>query len=376
MLVGERIRLFPTREQEQQFRQFSGVARFIYNWSLDQRIQYYNETGESLTLTDLLKLYQDLKYSTEYEWLQDTPEAISKQSIKDMLKAFSLFHKRGNKGFPRFKKKSKTKLSFYQRTDNLRLIDSTHIKITGITTPVRVRETELPVQVLNSRVTYDNKYWYLTYSYEVQEQSLSMSGNIIGIDLGIKNLAVCSDGAIYKNINKTSKRIKKLEKKLKHTQRRLSKRYLTKHTKSNNTLKLENKLRLLHRSITNIRTTYLHEVTMFIVKTKPYAIVIEDLNIRGMMKNKHLSDAIGKQGWYKFREFLTYKCTFYGVRLLVAERTFPSSRLTSCCHHKLTNLKLSDREITCPVCRQTIDRDYNASLNLAQWGKDKLGLTG
>lgn len=202
MLVSEKIRLYPTKEQEIQFFSFSGTARFIYNECLAYKIKMYQDYNYSCSVQDLIKHIQDLKYSDEYLWLQDTPEAVSKQSINDLDKAYKSFFKRGNKGFPKFKKRSRSKLSFYQRTDKLRVVDSNHIKITGIKEPVRVRNSDLVSPFKNSRVTYDGKYWYLSYSYEVTSLPKSTSGKVIGVDLGVKSLAVTSDGVVYKNINK------------------------------------------------------------------------------------------------------------------------------------------------------------------------------
>lgn len=195
--------------------------------------------------------------------------------------------------------------------------------------------------MLNPRVSFDGKFWYFSFSYEIPDADLTINQenkNITGVDLGIKSLAVTSGGVIYKNINK-SKRVKQLEKRKRHLQRKLSRKYQmnkedSNFVKTNNIIKLEQEIRLIDRKLKNIRNTYIHQVTYDLVKTKPACIVIEDLNVKGMMKNKHLSKAIQQQEFYKFRQYISYKCQGYGVRLVVANRFYPSSKTCSCCGHK------------------------------------------
>lgn len=378
MIASERIRLSPTKEQEELFKKFSGTARFAYNECLRYKIDCYKENGYSCTIQDLIEHIQKLKYSDNYSWIQETPEAVTKQSIKDLDKAYKQFFKRGNKGFPKFKKKGKCKESFYVRADKFRQIDSEHIKITGIKTPIRIKKHGMITQLLNPRISFDGKFWYLSYSYEYNEQEPTLSGDIVGVDLGIKSLVVTSDGDIYKNINK-SKRVKQLEKRKRHLQRQLSRKYERnkegrKYVKTNNIIKLDQEIRLIDRKLRNIRDTYIHTVTMDIVRTKPYAVVIEDLNVSGMLKNKHLSRAIQQQEFYKFRQYITYKCKAYGSRLVVADRFYPSSKKCSNCGVVKKFLSLSERTYICPECGQIIDRDLNAAINLKNYGKEEVNL--
>lgn len=375
MMVSEKIRLFPTPDQETKFKQFAGAARFVYNYALGLKIEYYREYNESLTTQNLIDFVKSLKYETErYAWLLDVPEAITKQAIKDLDTAYKNFFKRGNIGFPKFKKKGKCTESFYQRTDNFRQVDSEHIKLTGIKEFVRIRPNNIVFPANNPRVSFDGKYWYLSYSFEVEEHKPNLGGATVGVDLGIKKLAVRSDGVEVKNIN-NSPRVKTLEKRLKHLQRQVSRKYEQnknkggdyKWDKSKNIIKLEKQIKLLHRKLKNIRNTHIHQATYDIVKTKPYRVVVEDLNIRGMMKNKHLSEKIAKQGLNKFVTYLEYKCKFYGVEFIKADRWYPSSKLCSCCGNKKINLSLSERVYVCDSCGLKIDRDFNASLNLAKY---------
>jgi putative transposase len=225
MMVSEKIRLFPTPDQETKFKQFAGAARFVYNYALGLKIEYYREYNESLTTQNLIDFVKSLKYETErYAWLLDVPEAVTKQAIKDLDTAYKNFFKRGNIGFPKFKKKGKCTESFYQRTDNFRQVDSEHIKLTGIKEFVRIRPNNIVFPANNPRVSFDGKYWYLSYSFEVEEHKPNLGGATVGVDLGIKKLAVRSDGVEVKNIN-NSPRVKTLEKRLKHLQRQVSRKH-------------------------------------------------------------------------------------------------------------------------------------------------------
>ena len=378
LIVGERIRLSPTKEQEELFKIFSGTARFTYNECLRYKIDCYKESGYSCTVQDLIEHLQDLKYSDDYSWIRKTPEAVTKQAIIDLDKAYNQFFKRGNKGFPKFKKKGKCKESFYVRADKFRQLDSRHIQITGIKTPILMKSHSMITKLLNPRISFDGKFWYLSYSYEYNEPEPVSSGEIVGVDLGIKSLAVSSDGNVYSNINKT-KRVKQLKKRKRHLQRQLSRKYEKnkegrKYVKTSNILKLEQRVRLIDRKLKNIRDTYIHTTTMDIVRTKPYAIVIEDLNVSGMMKNKYLSKSIQEQEFYKFRQYITYKCKAYGSRLIVADRFYPSSKTCSCCGSRKKFLSLSERTYRCTQCGSEMDRDLNASINLKNYGKGEVNL--
>lgn len=374
MYLTHRQRLYPTEHQEQKFIKFAGTARWAYNECLSYKIDCYKNYNYSCGLKDMMKHIQELKNSEEYKWLQEIPEAITKQSIKDLNIAYKNFFERGNKGFPKFKSKNKNKLSFYQRTDNLKskMIDgNVYIKITGIKKWVKTKEPLKTDRPQNPRVIYDNKYWYLTYSYEVDALPKSMSTEVIGVDLGVKNLAVTSNNKVYKNINKTE-RVKKLEKKLHRLQRKLSKKYEinkqgNRFVKTNNIIKLENQIKIVYRTLSNIRKTYLHEVTKDLVRTKPKAICIEDLDICGMMKNRYLSKAIAEQEFYRFRTYLEYKCKLNGIDLIIADRYYPSSKTMSCCGYKFNKLSLSTRILKCPQCNTIIDRDLNAAINLKNY---------
>ncbi len=370
MQIANKIRIYPTKEQEELLKQFAGTSRFAWNESLGYRVDRYEKQGLNTTIQQGIEHLQELKYNNpDYAWLNNVPEAVTKQAVKDLDKAYKLFFKSGF-GKPKFKKKGKCNVSFYQRTDGFRQIDDTHIKITGIKTPVKIRKMDIPKKVSNTRVSFDGKYWYLSYAYEIQEKS--SAGTVeIGVDLGIKDFAVVSDGRIFRNINKTQI-IKKLEKQKRKLQRQVSRKYEMnkqgkKFVKTENIKKLEQRIRLLDRRLANIRNTYVHEVTKNLVKTTPKKIVIEDLNVRGMMKNKHLSKAVSNQCFNKFRQYLSYKCQMNGIELVIADRWYPSSKTCSRCGNIKRDLRLKDRIYKCDVCGVTIDRDFNASVNLSKY---------
>lgn len=376
MIVGEKIRLYPTKEQEQLFWKFAGAARFAYNTALAYKIDKYKSEGMSCSWIDLYNYMKSLRQSDDFVWLKEIPMLVVAQSVRDLDTAYRRFFQRGNKGFPKFKKRGKCTPSFAQVFRSLHLTDNYHIKMSGLKTPVRIRYHEPVYNIKNPRVTFDGKYWYLSYSYEVNELSQSDSDEVIGVDLGVKNLAVTSSGVIYKNINKSA-RVRQLEKRLHHLQRQVARKYEdnkqgNKYIKTENIRKLEYQIKLLHRRLRNIRDTHIHQVTYDLVKTKPCCIVIEDLNVSGMLKNKHLSKAIQQQEFYKFRKYLTYKCQFYGVRLVIADRFYASSKICSCCGAKRTSLSLSERTYICPECGLKMDRDLNAAINLENYGRREL----
>ena len=373
LIVGEKIRLYPTEEQIQIFKLYCGAARFVYNACLAEKIRAYREEDACLGKFDLIRYAESLKYQDKYSWLKEISSGVVTVASQDVSSAYDLFFKRGNTGFPKFKKKGKCQERFGLKSDSshCKFVDSTHLKFSRIKEPVRIREQWIPEKILNPRVSFDGKFWYFSFSYEIAELNPVEDGEVIGVDLGIKSLAITSDGVVYDNINKT-KKVKQLEKRKRHLQRKLSRKYESnrdgsKFVKTNNIVKLEQEIRLIDRKLRNIRDTYIHTVTMDIVKTKPYVVVIEDLNVSGMMKNKHLSKSVQQQEFHKFRQYLTYKCQFYGVHLKVADRFYPSSKTCSCCGYKKKFLSLSERVFVCPECNLEIDRDLNAAINLRNY---------
>lgn len=368
MILAKKVRLYPTKEQEEKLWQSVGTARFIYNWTLAKQEENYRNGGKFISNNVLRKEITQLK-KTELTWLNEVSNNVAKQAVKDACNSYKRFFK-GLSGKPKFKSKKRSKKSFYNDNGKLKVKKGNLVNIEKVGWIKTNEQLAIGVKYSNPRISYDNKYWYLSVGIEQEEIQEELTEVSLGIDLGLKNLAICSDGTIYKNINKTHM-VRKIEKKLKKLQRQVSKKYEKnkkgkEYVKTKNIIKLEKQIQQTHRRLANIRNNYLHQTTTSIVKTKPYRIVIEDLAVSNMMKNKHLSDAIRKQGFYEFRRQLEYKCKFRGIELIIADRFYPSSKTCSQCGEIKKDLKLSDRVYKCS-CGLTIDRDLNASINLSKY---------
>ncbi|MGL5245840.1 MAG: RNA-guided endonuclease InsQ/TnpB family protein [Sarcina sp.] len=384
MIKSIKVRLYPTKEQEILMWKSSGTSRFTYNWGLNRLNKYYEENKKSLSIGDLRKEFTQLRNSNEFSWLREVSSEIPQQSLKDLNESFKKFFK-GMANYPKFKSKRKAEISFYH-LNNKFVVNETTIKLEKIGLVKMKDEGRLPkgnykkdkIKVTNPRIKYNGKYWCLSLGIEADESKVELTNEIIGIDLGVKNLAIVSNiEKPFKNINK-SKRVKKLNKRLNRLQRQVSRKYDKlkqgkafkkgeKLVKTNNIIKLERKIKLVNKRITDIRNNHLHQTTNAIVKTKPCKIVVEDLNVKNMMKNKHLSKAIAEQCFNRFINFLEYKCKFNGIEFLKADRFYPSSKMCSNCSSINKNLKLSDRIYICKHCGMIMDRDKNASINLANY---------
>ena len=368
MILAKKIRLYPSELQEQKLWQSVGTARFIYNWTLARQEENYKNGGKFLSDGVLRKELTVLKKS-ELNWLSEVSNNVAKQAVKDACNAYKRFFT-GLADKPRFKSKRKSKKSFYHDNIKLKVKEGKLVKIEKVGWIKTNEQIPIHAKYSNPRISYDNKYWYLSVGIEQEERKEKLTDVSLGIDLGFKDFAICSDGTVYKNINKTYV-VRKIEKRLKRLQRQVSRKYEQnkkgkEYVKTKNIIKLEKQIQQIHRRLANIRNNYLHQTTTSIVKTKPYRVVIEDLNIKGMMKNKHLSDAIRKQGFYEFKRQLEYKCKFRGIELVVADRFYPSSKTCSQCGEIKKDLKLKDRVYKCN-CGLTIDRDLNASINLSKY---------
>lgn len=368
MMITKKVRIKPTKQQEKQLYKSSGTARFIYNWVLGKQQENYKLGNKFIPDSVLRKEITQLKKTKEFNWLTEVSNNIPKQAVKDSCNSYKRFFK-GQAKFPKFKSRKKTRPSFYNDTQKLKVKE----KLVLLEKVGWIRTSEqLPTDTkyYNPRITFDGKYWYISVSIEKEGEYEELTNESLGIDLGIKELAICSDGTIYGNINKTVK-TKKLEKRLRRLQRKVSRKYQNNKegstfVKTCNIIKLEKQIKLLQRRLSNIRKNHLHQTTSSIVKTKPRRIVIEDLNVSGMMKNRHLAKAIQKQGFYEFRRQLEYKTKNKGIELVIANRFFPSSKTCSYCGIINKDLKLSDRVFNCE-CGFSIDRDLNASINLANY---------
>jgi len=368
MILGKKVRLKPTEEQEHQLWKSAGTARWAYNWALDRQEKNYASGGKFLSDNDLRKELTQLKQTEEFSWLYDVSNNITKQAIKDACEAYKKFFKHlADK--PKFKSRRKSKPSFYN--DNMKLKVKVGIVLIEKIGWIRTAE-QLPLgeKYTNPRISFDGKYWYVSVGIEQGQVIEPLTSEIIGIDVGIKVLASCSNGMVFKNINKTQG-VKKLEKHLRRLQRKVSRKYHknkegVRYVKTCNIIKVEKQIRVLHRTLNGIRNNHIHQATSAIVKTKPCRVVVETLNIKGMMKNRHLSKAIAQQKLYDFKSKLQYKCEKYGIELIEADKWFPSSKMCSSCGAIKKDLKLSDRVYSCD-CGLEIDRDLNASINLSMY---------
>lgn len=373
MIKSIKIQLKPNNKQNSLLFQCAGTARFAYNWTLDQQQKNYEAGNKFLSDNDLRKQLTQLK-KTEFTWLYQYSNNIAKQAVKDACEAYKKFFKKlADK--PRFKSRKWSKPAFYH--DNIKLkVTEKHVQLEKIG---KVKLTEfgrIPpnLKYSNPRISYDGLNWYISVGIEMGDMTINKPvTEPIGIDVGIKDLAVISTGKVYKNINKT-KSVKKSNKRLKRLQKQASRQYDKNYKnkikgKGKNLLKLEKQINKTYKRLTNIRTNHLHQATFALVKTKPEYIVIEDLNIKGMMKNRHLSKAIAQQSLHEFRRQLEYKCLWYGVELIKADRFYPSSKTCCKCGNIKKDLKLSDRVYKCSECSNTIDRDLQAAINLKNYPK-------
>ena len=386
MIRSIKVRLNPNNKQLTKLFKYAGCARFAYNWAIAKEKENYSQGNKFLSDSELRKEFTKLKKLEEYKWLNEVSNNVTKQAIKDACDAYKRFFK-GLCRYPKFKSKKHSALSFYQDNVNIQFTD-THVKVEKFSMSKKQNKQKLNwiklcekgripanCKYTNPRFTYDGLYWYVSVSVEVEDRTTFSSNEGIGIDLGIKDLAICSDGNIYKNINKTDK-VKKLEKRKRRLQRSISRKYEknkkgVSYCKTSNIIKRENELLRTIKRLTNIRHNYLHQTTSEIVKRKPSFICMEDLNVSGMMKNKHLSKAVQQQGFYEFRRQIEYKSEWNNIPVIIADRFFPSSKLCSCCGNIKKDLKLSNRVYKCE-CGNVIDRDFQASLNLKRYGKNVL----
>lgn len=386
MITSIKVRLHPNKKQLTKLFQYAGCARFAYNWAIARERDNYQQGNKFLSDNELRKEFTQLKKREDYTWLNHVSNNVPKQAIKDACDAYKRFFK-GQSKYPKFKSKKYSSLSFYQ--DNVAIqFTYTHVKVEGFAVSKKRNKQRLnwiklcekgriptDVKYTNPRFTYDGLHWYVSIGIEIPNSTEILTNEGIGIDLGIKDLAVCSDGVTYKNINKTHK-VRKIEKRQRRLQRSVSRRYEKnkkgeRYCKTCNIIKRQKELLKVTKRLTNIHRNHLHQVTSAIIKRKPSFICIEDLNVRGMMKNKHLSKAIQQQGLYEFRRQIEYKAEWNHIPVIIAERFFPSSKLCSCCRHVKTDLKLSDRIYRC-TCGNMIDRDLQASLNLKTYGETVL----
>ena len=336
MVKAIKVMLIPNNVQKTKMFQYAGASRFAYNWALAREKENYEKGGKFISDSELRKEFTKLRHSDEYAWLLNISNNVTKQAIKDACTAYKNFFK-GLQKFPRFKSKKRSMPKFYQ--DNVKIqFSHTHVKFEGFSSSRKANKQKMNWVRLaeHGRIPTDVKYMNPRISFD-----------------GLK--------------------VKKLEKQKRRLQRSISRSYEKNkkgesYCKTNNVIKKEKLLLKRNHRLTNIRKNYLNQTISEIVNRKPRFICIEDLNVSGMMKNRHLSKAVQEQGFFWFRKQLEYKCSDKGIQLIVADRFYPSSKLCSCCGNIKKALKLSDRVYRCE-CGNMIDRDFQASINLKAYGE-------
>ena len=364
----------PTEEQKRIIHQTIGVCRYVYNFYLAHNKEVYENEKRFVSGMDFSKWLNNefLPNNPEFLWIKSVGSKAVKQSIMNAEIAFKRFFKKQS-DFPRFKKKGKSNVKMYLPKNNKTdwTIERHKVKIPTLGFVQLKEKGYIPtsVKVMSGTVSMQaGRYYVSVLIDEINTNNTQMNDFGLGVDLGIKEFATISNEVTKANINKTSK-VKKLEKSLKREQRRLSRKYENNKkgqatTSAKNIDKQKLKVQKLHQRLGNIRKDYTSKIVSDLVKAKPAYITIEDLNVKGMMKNRHLSKAVAQQNFYYFRTQLEAKCKQYGIELRVVSRWYPSSKTCACCGYIKKDLKLSDRVYICPDCGFKIDRDLNAALNL------------
>lgn len=424
MIKSIRVQLLPNNKQKTKLFQFAGAARYAYNWALNRQMDHFCEGHKIQTDSALRKEFTVLRHAEENKWLQDVSNNVTKQAIKDLCIAYKNFFRKQKQpgyikytskkiahcnrigksltvydmnGHPKFRSKKNGDFRFYQ--DNVKIqFTETHVKLESLAGSrrknrqrlnwIRLAErNRIPVlaKYTNPRIAFDGERWWLSVGIQTARKLKPLRGlsfayrkrryirsEGIGIDLGIKDLAVLSDATKVRNINKT-RAIRRLKKKRRRLQRQVSRKYQMnkkgdRYCKTSNLIKSEKQLLRINHRLANIRQNHVHQTTTAIIKRKPSFVCLEDLNIRGMMKNRYLSEKIQEQNLYEFRRQIEYKAHWTKIPVIIADRWYPSSKTCVICGHVKKDLNLSERMYVCPVCGNVIDRDFQAALNLKRYG--------
>ena len=375
MLKSFKTEINPTEEQKARIRKTIGTCRYVYNFYLGHN-KALHDNGEKFMTGKSFSLWLNNEYipdNPDKTWIREVYSKAVKKSIEDGCAAFTRFFKHQS-DFPKFKKKGKSDVKMYFVKNNPKdcQCERHRLKIPTLGW-VRIKEkgyiptTKAGYMIRSGTVSVKAGRFYVSVLVEIPDVNINNNLNEgIGIDLGLKDFAIISNGKTYRNINKSAG-LKKLEKQLIREQRSLSRKYENlkkgEATQRANIQKQKLKVQKLHHKMDNIRTDYINKTIAEIVKTKPSYITIEDLNVKGMMKNRCLSKAVASQKFYEFRKRLKAKCDEKGIELRVADRFYPSSKTCHHCGSIRKNLKLSDRIYRCE-CGYVADRDLNAALNL------------
>ena len=385
MIRTYKVKLKPNNKQKDALLRQLGAARFAYNWALTETKKFYKINKKLISQKDLRKKFTEFKHFKKNIWLNQISVDVVKQSIIDLYTAYSnFFHKHCN--LPKYKKKRDNHQSFYIDVYKIRFSENSVFIPTLLSKSkkhskknwVKLSEkNRIPIladhSYFNPRIVFDGINFWITVGIDKAFNNSSIKYNDgIGIDLGLKTFAVTSDQHLYANFNK-SKSILTIDRRIRKMQRSISKKYMLnnnkgKYQKTESIKKLEIKVKQANRKLCEIKKSYLYSIILDIINRNPKFIVLEDLNIKGMIKNKYLSHSIQSACFYKFREILKYKAEEKGIQLIFADRFYPSSKICSHCGEKKDKLHLSERTFICDHCGSHIDRDLNASINLKKYG--------
>ncbi|MFT9865906.1 RNA-guided endonuclease InsQ/TnpB family protein [Bacillus mobilis] len=376
MILAKKVRLIPTPEQEQVLRNHAGAARFAYNYCKRMSDRYYKLFGKSVSQLALQKRFTKIKKRKKYEWLKDINAQVPKQASKDFDTARKYsFKKYKNGSHTSYKSKKDLIQGFYANYERL-IIGKKVVHIQSIGEVKTSKQLPRNKKPSNPRVTFDGRHWWISVGFQEDFELQELTNESIGVDVGLKELFVASNGMKERNINKDAK-VKKLLKRKKSAQRDMSRRFKKgAKIQSAGYEKAKAEHLRLSRKITNIRNNHIHQATAKLVKTKPMRIVVEDLSISNLLKNKKLSKAFSFQKLNFFFQCLSYKCEKYGIAYVKADKWFASSKICSCCGVKYDHSvqpegqwSLKIREWRCASCNSHHDRDVNASTNLSRWVK-------
>ena len=387
MIKSFRVKLYPDKNQVEKIIRFCNASRYAYNWAIALEEENYKNGGKFISGYELTTIFTQFKKQPENEWLKEISGRATKVAVLNAAQAYENFFKKYTK-HPKFKSKKRSKMSCATHEGSIS-IEKNRAKLEKLGWVKLGERDYIPygenIKYINPKIEYDKVNFWLSVAIDMGEKSpdnTNPKSYGVGIDLGIKTLAVCSNEVEFYKPN-----ISRLQKKLKRLQRKASRHYdsmikesiqtknkFEEFSKSKNLRELERNILILYQKISNILTTNIHQFTTGLVKSNPEFICIEDLNVAGMKKNRHLSKKINECKFYEIRRQLEYKCSWNNIPLVIADRFYPSSKTCSNCGCIKTKLSLSERIYICEDCGFVIDRDMNAAINLMNYGRFQLGL--
>lgn len=377
MIKGFKIRLYPNTKQESLIWKHIGASRFIWNYMLDLQQKNHENGGKFISYFNMNKMLSPMKKQQDYMWLNEVSNATLKLMCINLGDTYVRFF--NGAGHPKFKSKKRSKPSYPVRSDVFRF-EHGYAIIEKLGKVKYKSDFNFPYgkghKFSNVRLSFVNGKYMLSFSMECESQAFQLNNKPMGIDLGIKELAVVAYGdeqLVFHNINK-SRKMRLLKSRIRHVQRSISRKYESSkernsgdYVKTENIKREENKLKKLYAKVSNIHHNYIHQITHKLISLLPVRVTMENLKVSDMVRNRHLSRAIQEQCFYEFIRQMRYKCEWNNIQFTQADRFYPSSKTCSCCGTIKHDLKLSDRTYVCTICGLQIDRDYNAAINLMRY---------